>query len=160
MGSAKVEFPSSPYAGGEPPTWVTGRSGSSNVTLPFVPDGADSDIVFLRSFFSFFVAFDGTGSSGWLSMVEVLARPGSLTLDFFFVGRVALTSIVGAVVIISGAGIWLGMQLKGKELVHTLRDRRGISISASLHASCNQGQHRYHSSTAKQTTFYVPLVAN
>lgn len=156
IGSAKVEFPSSSYAGGEPPTWVTGRSGSSNVTLPFVPDGADSDIVFLRSFFSFFVAFDGSGSSGWLSMVEVLARPGSLTLDFFFVGRVALTSIVGAVVIISGASIWLEMSSREVELAHTLRDRRGISISTSLHASCNQSQHRHHTSTASQTIFTHP----
>jgi hypothetical protein len=36
-----------------------------------------------------------------------LARPGSRTLDFLFVGRGAFISIVGAVVMISGAGISL-----------------------------------------------------
>lgn len=41
------------------------------------------------------------GSSG--TSVEVLLRPIRI-LDFFLVGRMAFTSIVGAVMMISGAG--------------------------------------------------------
>lgn len=98
-GSAKVDEASSPYAGGKFPC-VTGLSGSSKVTLALLPDGAVSDMVFLLSFLSFLVSF--AGASRGIS-VENFPRPGNLTLDFFFVGWALLISIVGAVVIISGA---------------------------------------------------------
>jgi len=105
MGRASVEFASSPYAGGELPACVSGRSGSSNVTRPLAPDGAASVIVLRRSFFSFFVTLkDDIGCSNVISVEEVLARPGSFILDFFFVGFAPFISKVGAVVIISGAG--------------------------------------------------------
>lgn len=104
MGRANVVFASSPYAGGEFPVWVTGRSGSSNVTRPLLPDGrAVSDIVFLLSFFSVLETFKVTESSGWLKSADGLGRLGILILDFFFVGFEPVTSTVGAVVIISGA---------------------------------------------------------
>lgn len=104
-GRAKVELASSPYAGGEGAPCVAGRSGSSNVTRHFVPEGADSVIVFLRSFLSVLVTLREEGFSwSWLSSVEVFDRPGIFIRDFFFVGFSALISIVGAVVIISGAG--------------------------------------------------------
>jgi hypothetical protein len=56
-------------------------------------------MVFLRSFLSGLVLM--IGSSG--TSVEVLLRPIRI-LDFFLVGRMAFTSIVGAVMMISGAG--------------------------------------------------------
>jgi hypothetical protein len=101
-GKARVELASSPYAGGECPTCVWGRSGSSNVTLPLLPEGAVSDIVFLLSFFSFLVTLNGIGASsvGGVSE-EVFARLVIFILDFL-TGLAALISIVGAVVMISG----------------------------------------------------------
>ena len=100
-GIAKVEVASSPYAGGE---LVDGRSGSSKVTLLLLPDGAVSDMVFLRSFFSFCVTFN---VSSWGGSIDIFVRPGNRTLDFFFAGFGMFISMVGAVVIISGAGISL-----------------------------------------------------
>lgn len=100
-GIAKVEVASSPYAGGE---LVDGRSGSSKVTLPLVPEGAVSDMVFLRSFFSFCESFNACSRG---ASIDIFARPGSRTLDFFFAGFCIFISMVGAVVIISGAGISL-----------------------------------------------------
>jgi hypothetical protein len=100
-GIAKVEVASSPYAGGE---LVDGRSGSSKVTLLLLPDGAVSVMVFLRSFFSFCVTFN-VSSLG--ASIDIFVRPGNRTLDFFFAGFGMFISMVGAVVIISGAGISL-----------------------------------------------------
>ncbi len=99
-GRAKVELTSSPYAGGE--LKVDGRSGSSNVTRLLFP--ALSDIVLRRSFLSLFIVrLDGINGISWrVVSVEVFDRFDSFTLDFF-TGSMPLASIVGAVVIISGA---------------------------------------------------------
>lgn len=105
IGRAKVELLSSPYAGGEPlAVCVEGRVGSSKVTLLLLPDAALSDMVFLRSFFSLFsvLRVGLSGSSGYVSNDDFV-RPGNFTLDFFFAGFVTLISMVGAVVMISGA---------------------------------------------------------
>lgn len=113
-GRANAEDASSPYAGGEPPLpWVIGRFGSSKVTRDLLL-GPDSDIVFLRSFFESNSISDVSsgcdgGSSGCFARLLFttvdLVRPGSLTRDFFLLGRPPLKSMVGAVVIISGAGM-------------------------------------------------------
>ena len=132
-GSAKDVVASSPYAGGEPPPVVIGRSGSSKVTLLLVPEGPLSDMVFRRSLFSFLASFlSFTDSTGWLS-VAVLARPGSRTLDFRFVGLAAITSIVGAVVMISGArkSAFRSTQVKQRGLELTLWNRRRV-VSLAL----------------------------
>jgi len=61
-------------------------------------------MVFRRSFFSFLVTLkDDIDSSNDISAEEVLAGPGSFILDFFFVLFAVFMSIVGAVVMISGA---------------------------------------------------------
>lgn len=75
-----------------------GLAGSSKVTRLLLPDGPLSDIVFLLSLFSFFATCKVSSVAG------VLVRPGIIILVFFFAGGVALTSRVGAVVMISGAG--------------------------------------------------------
>lgn len=98
-GIANVEETSSPYAGGLP-DWVTGLWESSRVILLLSPDGTDPDMVSLRSFFSFFVTCE---VSSPYSSATFFLRPGSRTLDFFFVNRGWLKSMVGAVVTIAGA---------------------------------------------------------
>lgn len=105
IGRAKVELASSPYAGGKlplplPAVCVEGRGGSSKVTLLLLPEGALSDIVFLLSFFSFFETFKGSSA---VESKELFVRPDNRILDFFFGCFVTFMSIVGAVVMISGA---------------------------------------------------------
>jgi len=77
-----------------------------------------SDIVFRLSFLSFFVirklegfCGGGDGRSSDVLSVDVLARLGSFIRDFFFTGSVPFTSIVGAVVMISGAITMLSARL-------------------------------------------------
>lgn len=123
-GRANAEDASSPYAGGEPPLpWVIGRFGSSKVTRLLLL-GPDSDMVFLRSFLESISMSDvssgcdgGGCSCGFARLLFTavdLVRPGSLTRDFFFIGRPPLKSMVGAVVIISGAGILSALCQEGR----------------------------------------------
>jgi len=65
-----------------------------NIGLPV------SDIVFLRSIFSLFETFNGSS----LGMSADAFRPNDPNTDFFLAGLAPFMSIVGAVVMISGAG--------------------------------------------------------
>lgn len=123
-GKARVECASSPYAGGECPTCVCGRSGSSKVTLPFVPDGAVSVIVFLLSFFVILIDL-GTSRGVSIGAEEDLARLVIAILDFFLIGLLELMSIVGAVVIISGAAFSVSMFISWIRGTQVLRVGRG-----------------------------------
>jgi len=99
-----VVFDSSPYAGGE---LVDGRLGSSKVTLLLLPEAALSEKVFLRSRLSACVTFNVSSLGG---SIDVFVRPGRRTLDFFLNGFGTFISMVGAVVIISGAGVPLSVR--------------------------------------------------
>jgi len=89
------------------------------VTRLLIPEGTVSLIVFLLSFFSFFETnagstFSGCSfCSGWISVEEVFDRPGSLILVLFLVDRIVFISIVGAVVMISGAKTLVNRNLRG-----------------------------------------------
>jgi hypothetical protein len=136
-GSASADVESSPYAGGEPlPVCVEGLAGSSNVTLLLLPEAVLSDMVFLRSFFSslsFFVTILA-GSSGYTS-IDDFARPGKRTLDFFLLGFETLISIVGAVVIISGAELFM---LARKPSTRTVRSYDEEGEALLVESCCSQ----------------------
>jgi hypothetical protein len=88
-------------------------------------------MVFRRSFFSFLVTLkDDIDSSNEISAEEVLARPGSFILDFFFVLLAVSMSIVGAVVMISGAVQFFSLFLAEFGCGIFLRAGRGGAASA------------------------------